>query len=159
MSRWTLSILALCLVAFPGKALAHGTDYRLLEDKQAIAAEFFYADQEPMRYAEVLVFSPGDGDVEYQNGRTDQQGRFAFCPDRSGTWQMKVSDGLGHAVQAKIVVGPAASGKGIEGLEGKEGSPAGKASLLINALFGLSILLNLALGAYIWKGSRSVTAG
>lgn len=69
-----------------------------------MAVEFFYSDKTPMRYAEVLVFSPENEKAEYQNGRTDQSGRFAFLAETPGEWQMKVNDGMGHAT---VTVNPA----------------------------------------------------
>ena len=55
-------------------AHAHGTDYRIVEDAKTVTFEFFYDDREPMQYSEVLVFSPNNDRIEYQNGRTDSKG-------------------------------------------------------------------------------------
>src|SRR6056297_1589987 len=92
------------MIVLPDGAAAHGTGYRVIEGAPVIAAEFFYSDKEPMRYAEVLVFSPENSEVEYQNGRTDQNGRFAFYPEMPGKWRITVNDGMGHAVRAEISV-------------------------------------------------------
>lgn len=64
-------------------ASGHGTDYRLIENDAVVAAEFFYSDHTPMRYAEVLIFSPESDQVEFQNGRTNQDGRFAFLAENT----------------------------------------------------------------------------
>ena len=56
----------------PFSAFGHGTDYRLIGKGTLVATEFFYSDKTPMRYAEVMVFSPQDMEVEDQNGRTDR---------------------------------------------------------------------------------------
>lgn len=88
----------------PILAAAHGTDYRILETDYAVTVECLFAGGEPMQYAQVLLFSPDDAVVEFQNGRTDQQGRFAFLPHVPGTWRMKVKDGMGHALTADIKV-------------------------------------------------------
>lgn len=143
------------IMLFPPGAAAHGTDYRVLDQAPVIAAEFFYADKEPMRYAEVLVFSPENQDVEYQNGRTDQNGKFAFCPETSGKWRINVNDGMGHAVRAEISVKPAeTAGGAAEGLMEQETPPAADASMIMKALLGLSLLLNLFLGMYAWKSNH-----
>lgn len=63
------SIMVLCIwmqLLFPTVLAAHGADYRVTTDKQALAIEAFYSGNEPMSYAEVLVFSPLDGKVEHQ---------------------------------------------------------------------------------------------
>ena len=83
---------------------AHGTAYRIIGDATVATIEFVYSDQEPMQYAEVLVYSPKDKRVEFQNGRTDRNGRFSFCPDVTGSWRILVKDGTGHNVQSKIEV-------------------------------------------------------
>jgi len=146
------------IMSFSSGAAAHGTDYRVLDDTVVIAAEFFYSDKEPMRYAEVLVFSPENQDVEYQNGRTDQNGRFAFCPEMPGKWQMKVNDGMGHAVRAEVSVNTGKTGSGaLKDLadNAPPAAAAAAASKWIKIVLGLSILLNLFLGLHVWK-SRSI---
>ena len=157
MKRSKLLLFSLIwTMILPSAAAAHGTDYRVLDKAPVIAAEFFYADKEPMRYAEVLVFSPDNQDVEYQNGRTDQNGRFAFCPETSGKWRIKVNDGMGHAVRAEIPVDFPKTGNGaIKELANKNTPAAGGASKWIKLILGVSIVLNLFLGLYAWK-SRPV---
>jgi len=83
---------------------AHGTAYRVIGDATVVTVEFYYSDKEPMRYAEVLVYSPKDAKIEFQNGRTDRNGRFCFCPDATGTWRMEVKDGTGHNVKSRVEV-------------------------------------------------------
>jgi len=143
------------MTVLPAAVAAHGTDYRVIDEAPVIAAEFFYSDKEPMRYAETLVFSPENDAVEYQNGRTDQNGRFAFCPEMSGKWRIKVNDGMGHAVRAEISVKPPeTAGGAAEGLIERETPPAADASMIMKALLGLSLLLNLFLGMYAWKSNH-----
>lgn len=85
-------------------AFAHGTNHRIVEQTKTITVEFYYSDNEPMSYAEVVVFSPMDPNIQFQTGRTDKNGRFAFCPDRGGIWHVEVSDGMGHKAAATIEV-------------------------------------------------------
>ena len=106
MNRMILWAVLAWSMVLPFNAFAHGTDYRLIGKDAVVAAEFFYSDKTPMRYAEILVFSPESEKVEHQNGRTDQDGRFAFLAETPGEWQMKVSDGMGHAVHATVTVKP-----------------------------------------------------
>ena len=146
----------ICTMILPSGAAAHGTDYRVLDDAPVIAAEFFYADKEPMRYAEVLVFSPENQDVEYQNGRTDQNGVFAFCPEMPGKWLVKVNDGMGHAVRAEVSVDfPETDSGAIKGLADKDTPAARGTSKWIKVILGLSLVLNLFLGMYLLKKGNS----
>ena len=78
MKPFFIVAVAMSLMALPVSVFAHGTDYRLIDNDSVVVGEFFYSDKVPMQYAEVLVFSPENDTVEYQNGRTDQNGRFAF---------------------------------------------------------------------------------
>lgn len=160
MNRMFLFIAFVWVMAMPFNAFAHGTDYRLIGKDSVVVAEFFYSDKTPMRYAEILVFSPKNEKVEYQNGRTDQNGRFAFLAETPGEWQMKVNDGMGHAVHATVTVNSVnsepkntgeVSSKRRNELSKKKDFLFGEAPMGVRLVFGLSILLNLFLGVYVWK--------
>lgn len=160
MNRLYLLIVLVWGMAMSCNALAHGTDYRLINKDNGVAAEFFYSDKTPMRYAQILVFSPENQKVEYQNGRTDQNGRFVFLPEIPGQWRVKVNDGMGHAVNASVTVN-------FPALESKSGNTPlnsqhpevskgktpffSQASMAVKLVLGLSILLNLFLGVSAWK--------
>lgn len=160
MSRIRLFVLFVWVTAMPSLLWGHGTDYRLISKEAVVAAAFFYADNTPMQYSEILIFSPENDKVEFQNGRTDQNGRFAFVAETPGEWRIKVSDGMGHAVNAALTVNSADSelktAGGMPGnpsnavLEEKNplfgGTPKG-----VKLVFGLSILLNIFLGVHWWK--------
>jgi nickel transport protein len=163
MNRMLLFAAFVWVMAMPFSAFAHGTDYRLIGKEAVVAAEFFYSDKTPMQYAEVLVFSPESDKVEYQNGRTDQNGRFAFLAETPGEWQMKVNDGMGHAVHATVTVNPIKSepktageisGKRLNEVTKKKAPLFGEASMGVKLVFGLSILLNVFLGMYVWKRKK-----
>ena len=151
-----------CLIAFGLYAVldglftpcveAHGTGHRVIRDSRAIAVESFYSDREPMSYAEVKLYGPSDDSIEYQNGRTDRNGRFAFLPDREGTWRVEVGDGMGHLMKAEIDV------KNPEKVE----TPTEESPVAVDAArpgipmpwkaaLGLSLIANLSLLAYVWK--------
>lgn len=156
MKQWGLAVFIFLALNLPCHVWAHGTDYRLLEDESVVVGEFFYADKEPMRYSEVLIFSPENDKVEFQNGRTDQLGRFAFCPSHPGTWRIDVNDGVGHAVHAHVTVKAQATSDaaGFESESADTRSVLTQASELNRIMFGLSILLNIFFGIYIWKQKR-----
>ncbi|HHE74163.1 MAG TPA: hypothetical protein ENL37_03640, partial [Desulfobacteraceae bacterium] len=133
-------------------ASAHSTGYRVLEGEKSVTAEFFYSDNELMRYSEALVFSPGDNKVEYQNGRTDQMGRFAFSPQALATWRIEVNDGVGHAVHTTLKVElQGADEHGLKITPTDRKAPFGDSSGFSRIVVGLSLILNLCLGMYVWK--------
>ncbi len=138
-------------------ARAHGTGHRVIRGSSAITVEFFYSDNEPMSYSEVMVFSPEDKNVEYQNGRTDREGRFAFCPRSPGKWRIEANDGMGHKAQSVILVEQKTDEKPYENYlpEAKAETPATTSKPLKTAL-GLSLIANLAFAVYVWRpGTRT----
>jgi len=148
-----LLLLVLTLGTFPGSAAAHGTGHRVLDDANAWAVQFHYADQRLMPYADTLVFSPSDKEVEHQNGRTDRNGVFAFRPDVPGTWIIEADDGMGHKERAKVRIEQPEPGEAMTlYVKQKE------AHRTIGIVAGLSVLLNLSLAAYIVK-NRSRSSG
>ncbi len=94
-------VLALLLIMTPD-IQAHGVSHILLHEAQG--AKLQYADGAPLEFADVLIFRPGDSELEFQAGMTDENGIFMFHPDTSGVWTMQVSDGLGHGDVIKIPV-------------------------------------------------------
>ncbi len=86
---WIISLLIACSSLF-----AHGVVYQKLRDGVGIFIS--YDNHDPMAFADVEVFRPGETDHEFQTGMTDENGVFMFKPDTTGSWTLKVSDGLGH---------------------------------------------------------------
>lgn len=161
MTSHILGLLALAATAWPGNAAAHGTGHRLLKDAPVVALEFTYSDQAPMPYAEVLVYAPQDTEVEHQNGRTDKHGRFVFTPDVEGRWLVKVTDGMGHAEQVSVSVGPeliAGRTEESRGVEDTDTVGFGAIPKGLKTITGISLILNLALAAHLLI-SRSISTG
>ena len=88
------------LMIFTGVSFAHGARYKIING--GIGIEARYSDDTPMSDSDVNVFSADNLEETYVTGITDQNGRFLFLPDKSGEWILKVSDGMGHGVEAKI---------------------------------------------------------
>jgi nickel transport protein len=142
---------------------AHGTAYSILEPAAAIVVEFIYADHQPMQYAEVLVFSPQDNKTEYQNGRTDLNGRFSFYPNIPGIWRIQADDGLGHLEKISIEVaaddaGNAAFGRVSERFVSHDGNNHHHAlPRTWGILLGISLIANLFMGIHMLKRGRQAS--
>lgn len=145
-------------LAVPKPAAAHGTDYRLLDPDSAIVVEFIYDDNQPMRFAEVLVFSPADDEIEHQNGRTDMNGRFAFYPDASGKWRIQADDGTGHLEQLSIEIAQAEENSETRRAAGDRSEASGhqhsNLSRLWTIVLGLSLIANIFMGFYLLRLSN-----
>lgn len=154
------SVLSMIMFCCPDLSIAHGTGHRLVRDSAAVTVEFFYSDNEPMSYAEVLVFSPGNSKVEYQNGRTDQKGRFSIYPSEPGVWRIEAGDGMGHKetgiIDVQQEINDEETSYNIKAIDtGNSAVP----SIFFRTLTGLSLILNLFLVIYIWKsGVRDLKA-
>lgn len=121
-------------------AIAHGLGHRLLDSRRAVAFETRYSSGEAVAYGEVLIKAPGGGEVEYQNGRTDAKGRFAFIPDRDGSWDVVVNAGMGHRHAFAVDV---ANEKAV--------TQEVKPSRVLPGLLGVSLLANIALAVAAFR--------
>ena len=102
MIRISLAIILFSAFLVPN-AWPHGL-LAAIEAHPSVTLRFIYSSGEPLTYAMVSIYPPGEKDIEYQNGRTDAEGRFAFVPPRPGTWIVHCSDGMGHRVNKEIVI-------------------------------------------------------
>jgi nickel transport protein len=144
--------VGLLMLMFPQYLQAHGTGCRIIQETKAVIAEFYYSDGETMRFSEVLVFSPADAQTEFQNGRTDQNGRFVFCPDQNGTWRIEANDGMGHkAVKSVEVLMQNKDGKNSPQNAGGQNIHSGDAPVLVKAVLGISLILNFCFAFSLWK--------
>lgn len=105
---WTsrCTTLAACCLAAP-LALGHGANVEPAPDSPTEVLRFTYTAGQPMDGARVQVLMP-DSQKVFQVGRTDAQGRFAFVPDRPGTWLVEANDERGHKLQGRVAVGGSA---------------------------------------------------
>ena len=119
--------------------------------------QFAYAGGSVPTYAKVEVYSPADAKVEFQNGRTDAQGRFAFMPDTPGQWRIIMADNMGHRVEHAVehAVDTSAGQVAAQVSAQNQGKPSaavaspgvGGFAMPLRVLLGLSLLANMALGA------------
>ena len=127
--------------------------------------QFAYAGGSVPTYAKVEVYSPADAKVEFQNGRTDAQGRFAFMPDTPGQWRIIMADNMGHRVEHAVDVSPSqgsaqiaaqTSGPNTDKPAATGATPGvGEFSVPLRVLLGLSLLANMALGAAVLRRRKN----
>lgn len=119
---FALAVLLCCLA--PGRVEGHGV--RLShESRQGYEVTASHDTGSPMALARVLVFAPDDPRSPWLTGVSDEQGRFAFFPDRSrpGTWVVQVRQhghgGMIHIPVAAVGNGQpsAPAGSGLTGLQ------------------------------------------
>lgn len=146
-------LLTICILFLSTTIYGHGVSYSRTDD-HAVSVKFQYSGGDPMSYASVLVFGPhSDPDLEYQNGRTDTKGKFAFIPDRAGLWKVIAEDGTGHKGVLSIQIDPASFKKN----ESRDASSTaehssspktitlGAGGSFRSILLGLSLIANLTL--------------
>ncbi len=92
------------ILAVTSTIFAHGVGFKLETSNSAQIVSFHYSGGEPMAYVDVLVYDPHNSDVEFQNGRTDRNGNFAFVPDSEGVWIVKAEDAKGHMGDANVII-------------------------------------------------------
>lgn len=91
------------LVSFNMESAAHGISLETSKEPPVIIVKASFSATAPLVDAGVDVYAPGD-DQPYQSGRTDRTGHFAFMPDRSGEWTMRVDDERGHMDRVRIEI-------------------------------------------------------
>ncbi|MCG8683372.1 MAG: hypothetical protein MI892_00735 [Desulfobacterales bacterium] len=150
-SRQVLVVISMVLIWTVSGVSAHGIGYLVLENDKAITIACHYSDGTPVRYAETLVFSPRDINIEYQNGRTDRKGRFSFFPEEAGLWRIETTDGLGHKAQRTFEVGLGAEKSQTSELSFRSEQSQDKSafSKLVYACLGISLIFNICAGVYI----------
>ncbi len=141
-----LALIVVVGIGTAGKAFAHGSGWSQ-ESSFAVVVSLHYADQTPMLYCEVRIFSPADPKIPYQKGRSDRNGFFSFKPDSPGLWSFSASDAEGHqsAGEVEVTAEQLRMDSAPENAPpAKGGAPADGADPIKIAL-GLSVIANLGL--------------
>lgn len=148
--RGTCFLAAIVVMLAASLAYSHGVNYGLFHER-AMAVRFIYAGGEPMSYVKAKVFGPQSSpDLEFQNGRTDARGVFAFVPDRPGTWRVEARDDSGHKGSINVAVEKSnADLKAVNAVESKENG-----SMSLKLFLGISIIANLSLALAVIKGKN-----
>jgi len=138
------------LALLPVQIEAHGVEGRIESGGVVVAAS--YQGGEVMSHARVTVQAPDSGKT-YQKGNTDRNGRFAFAPDKPGTWRLVIADDMGHRLDFPVVV--EANHLGV-----KTSQPAASSlGTAVKAFFGVSLILFVAAVALWWKARRDSRQG
>lgn len=146
MSKSMLLVVVM-LMGMVSNAFAHAVSGKELSAAETKVVAFAYSTGDLAAYVTVNVFSPADQNVEFQNGRTDAQGRFAFTPDMPGTWTIVLTDGMGHKLSYPVEVASAAS----PAVPPKAENGIASQSMLFRGILGVSILLNLFFGVALFR--------
>ncbi len=101
MKRILLPVFFISLAATTC-VFGHGVEFSTFTG--GVGIEVAYEHGQPLVGASVHVYAPGSQDAPFQQGATDQNGRFTFVPDTSGAWKIDVDDGTGHGVIEEIIV-------------------------------------------------------
>lgn len=147
------SLSLLPSLAAPARAHAVHAQSPAQVHPQVVAFE--YATGDIPAYVQVEVYGPGETEVEFQNGRTDALGRFAFTPDRPGVWTLVMGDGMGHQLRHEVTVPEtlfAATPTETAGTAADmtDAKPSAH-STAMKALVGVSVLCNIFLGLSLWR--------
>ena len=84
-------------------AFAHSINYTFTRG-ESLSFKASFAEDDPMSFAMVKIYSPDNKEIEFQNGRTDKNGCFAFLPDKPGQWTITVTEETGHGFKETITV-------------------------------------------------------
>lgn len=135
-----LALLILVSLAVTSPVSAHTIRYTTGTGGMVVTA--FFDDGRPARDMFVSIFAPGQ-DERFQSGKTDRNGRFAFFPDRSGTWEILVYDRMGHRLEIKMPVDST--------LRLKEDEKAYRSDRGLKILTGLGVIAVLFSGLRLLK--------
>lgn len=168
-------VMVLMALAFagPSTAHAHGAGWQVIDNSHTNQYRFGYTDGTAMAFAEVVVTGPNG--KTWQKGRTDRTGNFAFGVDRdsltksmadklSNGWKIHVADGMGHVVNLtyhlpsidkngttdETTTAPTESHASLQGTSALLDLP-----IWAGALFGMSLLVNLFGGMFLWSRRRA----
>jgi nickel transport protein len=96
-----LFLLFLIGLCFSKTLFAHEVNYQV-KGAQGVCVSFFFAGGEPMDYAEIEVYAPGEK-IPFQKARTDRNGIFCFMPDKKGVWKVITKGETEHGLHGAEV--------------------------------------------------------
>jgi nickel transport protein len=146
-------ILCIILIASIGtESSAHDVSIEITKNYPSVILRASYFQAEPLAYARVMIFSPVNDVVEYQNGRTDKSGYFAFVPDSKGDWKITVDDEMGHFTESIVTITDdffTLEGTAAVVAHTNRRSSIGDLQPMYKILFGLALLFGIT-GIFYW---------
>ncbi|WP_031479397.1 hypothetical protein [Maridesulfovibrio frigidus] len=142
----TVILITVGIILYCSTVWAHGVSYELLEASKTITFKTVFSSGEPISYGEVLIFSPEDSEIEYQNGRTDKLGQFSFLPNKNGKWKIEINGGMGHKIFFDIDITDL---HGENKIEIQNKPTTFKSSLYMRIALGISLIFNMFLASRI----------
>jgi len=106
MIKHLVFLISLILMVSTGSALAHGVTVDISIEGGVVIIGASYSPAQPLVAASVSIHSPAEPENEWQTGRTDKTGHFAFVPDARGEWSIVIDDQKGHMEKATVVFTP-----------------------------------------------------
>lgn len=143
---------ALLLLAVLGAArAAHAHEVlHSVERGRAIAVKAYFADGEVLAYTEYQVYSPADGKIPFQKGRTDRDGYLAFVPNTPGSWRVLVTDSTGHGLDLAV------EADGSEPAKGAANATVASWAFALRPLLGVLLILGVfAVLVFMYRRKRS----
>ncbi|MCM1984276.1 carboxypeptidase regulatory-like domain-containing protein [Lyngbya confervoides] len=89
-----LGLIGLSTAAVSPAVQAHGAKLQT-RTRLTVEVQATYDSGDPMKAAQVQVYSPQNPDSPYLKGTTDSQGVYRFVPPESGNWEVAVRQ-AGH---------------------------------------------------------------
>ncbi|MBL8294860.1 MAG: hypothetical protein JNN08_23645 [Bryobacterales bacterium] len=136
----------LFLLLLPALLPAHDLASTVTLAAPTVIVRSVYGGSEPVAFAKVQVFAPGDGSPQHQAGSTDRRGMFSFVPDGPGTWRVVVDDEEGHRTENSVEV-PANFSTGTV-------TVGTQPSRLERALLGIALMVGLTGFLYGFKARK-----
>lgn len=145
MIKHTFFLIAISLVVSTGSALAHGITTDVSIEGGVVIVGAFYSPAQPVAGASVTIYSPAEPENDWQTGKTDKTGHFAFVPDTEGEWLIVIDDQMGHMKKATVVFTPDLPEES-EITEGTVTEPIAPADNGLNTSLRIIIGLSLIIG-------------
>lgn len=143
--------VTMCLLATVENVWSHGVRGRI-SSGSGILVEAEYDDGEPMSYSSIEIFD-SEKKLPFQSGRTDRNGRFLFCPDKTGDWKVVVNDGMGHRLALKTNIDKTLNLKKTDEQQAKSMNESSLPKYA-GALMGISIIFGISGIFFWWRGRR-----
>lgn len=140
-----VGICALVSLLSAAPALAHGTEYELL-DGGVVGVRATFDTGQPMANAPVLIFAPGENRAQLTT-TTDGRGVVCFAPDRAGLWVLQVRAEGGHGLRVNLQVGESM-------LTAPTTKDAGGLSTWQKLVMAVCVIWGFAATALLFRGRR-----